>query len=392
VELGDLRDRIESILSDSQTRAVILVDDIDRLDRREIHALFQLVKHSAGFENTTYVLAFDDDMVAAALGERYGSGDPEAGRSFLEKIVQVPLHLPPADSTALRKLALEGVDAALRLAEIELSDDDVRQFVRLFDDGIGPRLSTPRQAIRYANALEFALPILKEEVNAVDQLIIEAVRVFYPLLYDVIRRNPDAFTGGELATLDRDEKAKERAQEVVDGGLSDLPSDDAEEVKRMLMELFPRLKGIYRNYVFTADSDRRWEAEQRVCSSRYFLRYFHYGLPHGDIADQDIQAFVETAQAGDEEKLTELLAGFSTKATLPRLIEKLRRWEREIQPGAAQCLALAISHNADLLPREEGPFGIAYFDVLTGGHPGAKVGRACAHWRGARWDGTKDYL
>src|SRR5207249_4786477 len=113
VELDDLRKRVEAVLGEAGKRVVVLIDDIDRLDRREIQAIFRLVKLSAGFAHTSYVLAFDDEMVAASLGEKYGGGGTESGRAFLEKIVQVPLHLPPPDQLALRRLTLQGVDEAL---------------------------------------------------------------------------------------------------------------------------------------------------------------------------------------------------------------------------------------------------------------------------------------
>ena len=72
-----------------------MIDDIDRLDRTETQAIFKLVKLSASFNHTSYVLAFDDEIVAAAIGEKYGQGGLEAGRAFLEKISG-----PPASSTA----------------------------------------------------------------------------------------------------------------------------------------------------------------------------------------------------------------------------------------------------------------------------------------------------
>lgn len=91
---------IDKLLVKSGKRIVVLIDDIDRLDRAEIQYVFKLVKQSANFKNTTYVLAFDEAMVASALGEKYGPGGNDlaknlsAGRSFLEKIVQIPVHLP----------------------------------------------------------------------------------------------------------------------------------------------------------------------------------------------------------------------------------------------------------------------------------------------------------
>lgn len=70
VGLDDLRFRIECMLADAKKRLVILIDDIDRLDRDETHAVFKLVKLSASFRHTAYVLAFDDVVVSSALGGR----------------------------------------------------------------------------------------------------------------------------------------------------------------------------------------------------------------------------------------------------------------------------------------------------------------------------------
>ena len=72
VKLDELRTRIENILAEGGKRVVVLIDDIDRLDRTETQAIFKLVKLSASFNHTSYVLAFDDEIVAAAIGEKYG--------------------------------------------------------------------------------------------------------------------------------------------------------------------------------------------------------------------------------------------------------------------------------------------------------------------------------
>ena len=83
VSIDALRLRIEQLLAESGKRVVVLIDDIDRLDKAEIHAILKLVKLSASLNHTSYILSFDDEMVAAAIGERYGHGSVEAGRSFL---------------------------------------------------------------------------------------------------------------------------------------------------------------------------------------------------------------------------------------------------------------------------------------------------------------------
>src|SRR5690606_30716576 len=87
VDLEELKNRIDEFLRQSACKLVVFVDDIDRLDKQEIYALFRLIKLTADFSNTTYILSFDDKMVASAIGDRFGTINTNAGDSFLEKII-----------------------------------------------------------------------------------------------------------------------------------------------------------------------------------------------------------------------------------------------------------------------------------------------------------------
>lgn len=351
--LGELKTRIESILAKSGKRIVIFIDDIDRLDRREIRALFKLAKLSAGFRYTSYVLAFDEELVAGALAEEYGGGDVDAGQRFIEKIVQVPLHLPPPDQLALRKFTLQGVDTALCTSGIELSEEQVEVFVRRFVDGLEPALRTPRQARLYGNILLFALPILKGEVDTVDQMLVEGIRIFYPKLYFTIRDNPGYFLRGVDRNAGQADALRDRARRTIERGLAESGVLDKDVVRRRLLEaLFPRLESVFGNTGYTSDWDDRWAKEQRVCSEHYFARYFSYSVPTGDVSDLEIERFLDVARtgAGDLQKALEpLAAGDSAR----QLIAKLRRREEQLRGESARTLAVAIARSGQLLPREK---------------------------------------
>ena len=175
IDLEEEKRRVEKILADNKKRVVILMDDIDRLEKTEIQAVFKLVKLTGDFENVSYVLAFDAEMVANAIGERFTAVEAErtqAGQSFLEKIVQVPLDLPAIPRGALGQFAFEAVDEALQMASVQLTESQFHDFAQTFSDSIGMRLKTPRMAKRYANAIAFALGINKGEVHEVDLMLI----------------------------------------------------------------------------------------------------------------------------------------------------------------------------------------------------------------------------
>jgi predicted KAP-like P-loop ATPase len=74
-DVETLKGRLDKLIKESKKKLVIFVDDIDRMDRAQVHAVFKLIKACGDFLYTTYILAFDDKAIAAALGTQYGEGD-----------------------------------------------------------------------------------------------------------------------------------------------------------------------------------------------------------------------------------------------------------------------------------------------------------------------------
>jgi predicted KAP-like P-loop ATPase len=305
--LDELKQQIEEVLERAGKRVVVLIDDIDRLERTEMQAIFKLVKLSASFTSTSYVLSFDDEMVASSIGERYAQAGYEAGREYLAKSIQVPLHLPPPDAARLRQMVFDGVAAALRQSRIELGKNEVAEFARHFIEGLEPRLGTPRHAKLYVNAVTFALPLLEEQAHPVDLLLMEGIRVFYPKLYLAIRDNADLFLGGGRDSDQNTEGAqRRRIADLVRQSTPDIAPEQCASLRHGLLEsLFPRL-GKMR---YAHDHEADWAREQRVCSEQYFQRYFTYSVPPGDIGDLDQSDAGEALAHTESEQDLEAKAG-----------------------------------------------------------------------------------
>jgi len=300
VTIETLRDRVCAILRESNLRPVVLIDDIDRLDRRDTRMLLKLVRLSADFPKTTYVLAFDDEVVGRSLAAHYGDTDDEAGHRFLEKIVQVPLHLPAADAYALRMLTLSGVEDALRHASIELTEEESREFSRRFDGGLAPSLTTPRQSKRYVNALTFALPLLKGEVHAGDQMLVEGLRVFHPRLYRSIRENPTVYLARPSNALrSLTEERKKEIREVIGNTLRESGTNEQNAAMDMLKSLFPQLHAVYSRFSHAREFWDEASRQRRVCALDYFDRYFQYAIPAQDVSDQIVLQIERAALKGD---------------------------------------------------------------------------------------------
>lgn len=349
------RRKIESFLEENKIRVVVFIDDIDRLDKEETHAIFKLVKVSASFRHTSYVLAFDYNVVAASLGERYGEGGQKAGSAFLEKIIQVPLHLPPADARSLHELAFQGVDAALKMAGIVLDDRQFEKFRNAFTNGLEQKLATPRLAKRFGNALLFALPLLKGEVNVIDLMLMEGIRVLYPDVYVFIRDNPDIFLQGV-----NDDRYEATASETPFSLLfkEKFPSLQYEERKRLtkgtLEALFPRIwPGKYRE-----GWDEKQAKEQKICSDLYFAKYFTYSVPKGQISDNVFSCLLHNFKDLSAHEQDSLFSTFSEQKAMPTLIHRLRIIIEDIEEDLAEPLIYAVARNSSLIPRERGPLFI----------------------------------
>lgn len=347
--LEGLRSRLSDALAKADKRIVVLVDDIDRLDKHETHTLFRLIKACADFPNVCYVLAFDDVAVAKSLGERYGAGDEASGRAFLEKIIQVPLRLPVAMREDLRSLCFEQVDQAISTAGIELTKEDVGGFVSGFDRGISIRLDTPRAAKRYGNGLMFALPMLKGEVNIVDLLLIEAVRAFHPAIYDIIRANHDEFSGVELGHGRRGHDGP-RAAALLKPVVDALPTEEQEAIKSLLKGLFPRLRSAYGGGGYGSDWLSPWAKAKRICSPDYCPRYFSYSVPKSDVRNSEMEALYTKAAKGLASEVSADIMAYFTGSKAKRVIERMRQQEENTAPDAVASLCLAIAANAKHIP------------------------------------------
>ena len=351
-DIDELKKRIESELESAKRRVLILVDDVDRLEKTEIHALFRLVKLTADFKYTSYILAFDKDVVAASLQDRYSSSAEDAGEAFLEKIIQVPLHLPAVEKQVLREFCFQGVNEAINIAGITISQQQVQEFVRNFSSAFDDCLTTPRKAKLYGNTLMFSLPILQGEVNPIDLMLLEGVRVFCPSLYEALRSNKALFTGAfRDSQYSNNDKEKEHIRNLIDEALNSGKNINKEGFIDLLKNMFPKLQSVYGNMSYGSDWYQKWNNGQRICSENYYSRYFTYAIPRGDISDKAIQDLSDNSEKWDKSYQLESnpLNKVLSASTAETLIKKLRNKSGEISPDASTALAVAVAQKSDII-------------------------------------------
>jgi len=281
-DVAELKAQVEDALRKKEKRILVIIDDIDRLTQDEIRKLFRVIKAIANFPKVIYLLAFDREVVIKALAQEQGiSGD-----EYLEKIVQVPFELPLPDKTSLQRLLSEKLAMILADTPDELFDQTY--WGNVYFDGIDHFIATPRDVVRLTNTLSVTYPGVKREVNPVDFIAIETLRVFCPVAYDIIRKNPGAFVG-HADTSDFSGATGENLRSFHESWINQIPKEDKEPVKLMLKRLFPKLEAVWDNRFYRGTS---WRKQLRICSPDKFPIYFRLAVPEGSVSNIEMKALL----------------------------------------------------------------------------------------------------
>lgn len=283
-----LKSEISNILREAKKRVLVVIDDIDRLTPDETRQLFTVIKALADFPNVVYLLAFDRDVAAQAIEQQ--SGLP--GERYLEKIIQVPFELPPIDREALRAALFKRLDQVLGDTPDGLFDQSY--WTNVFYDGIDPLIRVPRDVVRFTNTLSVTYPAVRGEVNPVDFIALEAIRVFLPDLYGVVRANPERFSG--YSRDDRYEGDRNAAQAFRQDWVNKVPESLQASTQALLERMFPKISQMG----YGSEWLNEWRRNLRACHPDAFPIYFRLTVPLGAVRRNEMVALLRLAASPAE--------------------------------------------------------------------------------------------
>ena len=339
-------------------RLLVVVDDIDRLTREEIRQLFQLIKTVGDLPNVTYLLAFHREHVVEALKTDGGV----SGEDYLAKIVQAAFELPEVDTSSLHTLFTERLDVILSGTPDQ--DFDESYWLEAFHEGIKHLVKTPRDVTRLTSSLGVTYSAVKGEVNPVDFIALETLRLFAPDAYSAIRQEVSAFTGSGASSMDR------RAEELKsfhDTWLEQVPVELRQAVKSLVTVLFPKLSAVWLNVHYSPEST--WMLRRRICHPEVFPIYFRLSVPSNLISNSEMASILALhSDAGAlSKRLMEMNAERSTTGERrSRLfLNQLDERVSEIDSDTALGLMRSLFYAADGLYRDVDPAGFLQFGMET---------------------------
>lgn len=343
-----VREEITKELTALAQPIVVVIDDIDRLTTIEIREIFKLVRLTASFPNIIYVLAFDRERVEQALTE-----DGIPGRAYLEKIVQLSFDVPQAPRKLLRSQVFEELN--LILAPVANATLDESRWSDVYWEVIDPLFSNMRDVTRYAISARSTIKSLGNEVDLVDLLAMEALRVFRPELTQQLSR-----LRSELTSMrDIMGRKDERAQKTIAALLAEFPDDDG-LIRALFNRVFPVALQYIENNHYGNDWLSTWRTAHRMAHIDFLNLYFDRVAPDELVAFRSSEHAFELL--GDGVALKEYLTGLEPEQ-LETVLEGLTSYESKfttemIVPGSITLLNLI-----DAIP-EKGQRG--FFDTGRG--------------------------
>ena len=364
--LDKVREVLEGHLRELDRPLVVFVDDIDRLEPEQIRMLLRQVKANASLPNIVFVLLFQPSIVEAAL-DPVADGD---GRAFLEKIVQASFDLPAVPVSIVHRIFGEELGKLAGLYATEANGYSHRRWGNALANCIQPVLRNMRDTRRLISSIATHIPLHAAgdvfEVNIVDFLLLETLRVFEPELHGVL------FSERELLLQERriPGHARQDADKAAAQRLLDIVAPERQEVARAaLKDLFPPLEWAYGGTNYGEGSHLKWLAAKRTCTSRYFPQYFELQTSTGEMSERRFVTFL--VAAATEARLAAAIADVEADGLLPSLVA---RFDESVD-------RLPVEHAAVLLP---GMYRIA--QKLAGGGNGISFSSPwVSAWRATSW-------
>lgn len=198
--IHDLKEQFQAAINakieqNKVDRVVIFIDDLDRLHPGKAVELLEVLKLFLDCDNCVFVLAIDYAVVSQGVKQKYGEliGE-EKGKSFFDKIIQVPFKMPVAQYNVRNYVitSLEGMGITLTSAEADT-------FVKLIQTSIS---CNPRAMKRLFNAF-----LLLIKVTGVDSSNVGEMKILFAILclqlsfesiYNYIVTNPAECCDGTL--------------------------------------------------------------------------------------------------------------------------------------------------------------------------------------------------
>jgi len=190
-DLAGLKEDVETALDKLGKLIVVIIDDIDRLEGKEIFEVLRLIRNTAVFRNMFYVVAYDKEHVVSQLS----SLEIENGKDYLERIFQIEVQLPKPDERVLIEefkktcRAMTQYTSSMNSLFDRLSEEEYHQITKV--------LTSFRKVRRFARQFSFNANYMMDSFTdrafeLTDLLFLNLIEYHNFTVFKTLWHNPNA--------------------------------------------------------------------------------------------------------------------------------------------------------------------------------------------------------
>lgn len=188
--LQESKNKLSKLLLKSKYKFIVIIDDMDRLPKKQVRRIFQLIYSLCKLPNHTFVLPFDKKIVSNCINNAYGI---ENGESYIEKIIQREINVPEIGEKKIEDSLFKTISKAG--IKIDFSNKD---YIRVgYNICIKPLIRNIRDLKRLCDNFIFISTLTSSILNQFDLLILSTIKLKAPNLYEYISVNRFKLAAGK---------------------------------------------------------------------------------------------------------------------------------------------------------------------------------------------------
>ncbi|WP_415897660.1 P-loop NTPase fold protein [Neptuniibacter sp. QD72_48] len=348
--LSDIRQELTTILLKRNGPLIVVMDDLDRLTSSQLRMVFQLLKANLEFPNVVFLLLFQRDLVEDKM-----SDGMQLGRDYLEKIIQVPFDIPRIENTRIHGLLFNKLDQIIEQDKSAASMFDPGRWGNIFQGSMNTYFDNLRSVYRFTSTLSFHFALLKGrsafEVNPVDLIALECLRVFEPDVYKELSRSKVIFTKNGS---DRYGRSEESTAALINGILDKANPDKREAVKEMVEQLFPTIEWALGGTSYSEEFASTWLRGMRVCHPNNFDKYFQFSIPSGELSNSDLQEMLSLT--ADSDRFSSFVLSLKERGIIKNALSQFESFTDQIPLENGKAYIKGVLDIGDLVDHESTGF------------------------------------
>lgn len=291
-------------------KIIIIIDDVDRLDNKEIFEILKLIRNSANFTNIFFIVAYDRSYVNNSIDNVNHFHE----RNYLDKIINIELSLPYFDPVLLKntfknllieKIGSEYNDKVSYALNNGFIDIDALFRFRKANSNFTQLISNLREVKKLVNSIVINYRNILSDINFSDMIYLEILKLKFPSIYRLLYTQKEKIlieSKGYLllkARKEKDQDGKEKEVKIVEEIIAVVCQKEkiGDEDKEMAIAIINHLfeydevtRSVF-DSSYTSDPDKILSVDQ----VNKFERYFANVIFENNISENDFKTFLQTS-------------------------------------------------------------------------------------------------